>query len=95
MTALTAIQAIKTEYKNSRNFITPYVIRYGKLNKDQAYELSSGKSIFDDNTIYGVSIVDILDHDNKITKRRTDLSNCFQSLQSAEYYIQSLKDNRK
>lgn len=76
-------------YGDSKNFMTPNVMRRGKINKNRAYELSNGRGM-SNQKIYGVTIVDIDDNGN--TTRRTDLSDCFQSLDSAERFIESLKE---
>lgn len=92
MSNLTAKQIIKREYGESKNIITPEVIRYGKINKNLAYEISSGIGMKGD-TIYGVSIVEI-DKDGKTT-RRTDLSDLFDSIDEVEMYIEVLKEEYK
>ena len=93
MNTLSAQKAISHEYDGARNFITPQVIKYGKINRNLAFELSSGRGIFDDNTMYGVSIVSIISHEYPIeTKRMTELSNSFQSRRAADVYIESLKE---
>lgn len=85
----TAKEIIRQEYKESKNFMTPTVIRFGKINKHMAYELSSGRGIYDQ-PIYGVSVVSY-DPDTDTTKREHDLSDVFQSLMDAEHYIKQLK----
>lgn len=93
----TAEQIIKQEYEGCKNFMTPHVIRYGKIRsqtkhckKVVAYELSSGRG-FRDNTIYGVSVVS-WDPITNTTERMTKLSDCFGSLRKAEDYIEILKE---
>jgi hypothetical protein len=46
----------KLVYGNSHNVITPDIIRYYQYNQ-WAVELSTGTSFFNDNRIYGVSVV--------------------------------------
>ena len=85
---LTARKIIKMEYGNSKNFMTDRVLKMGKINKNMAYELSSGRG-FTDNIIYGISLVELME-DGK-TKRRDDLSKCCYSINEAESYIRDLK----
>jgi len=87
MTA-TAREIIKKEYGSSRNFMTPNVIRIGKINRSVAFELSSGESL-DHSTIYGVSLAEIKTDGGTI--RRTDISQMFDTQKEAEDYINQLK----
>jgi hypothetical protein len=82
-----AREIIKAEYGDSRNFITPYRIKTGKINKNLAYELSYGFGM-DNNKLYGLTIVE--DAKDK-TKRREDLSECFSSIDEAKNRIKELK----
>ncbi len=86
---LTAREAIRHEYGAAKNFMTPDVIRVGKIARDVAYELSAGRG-FDNEPIYGVSIVRILDHDEPVTEREYDLSGLFHSRLAAEERIADL-----
>ena len=92
MTTKTARFIIRKEYGDSKNFMTDRVLKMGKINKNMAYELSSGRG-FTDNIIYGISIVELL-ADGK-TKRRTDLAECCYSINEAESYIRDLKEDFK
>lgn len=87
---MNARQIIVKEYGKSRNFMTPRVIRYGKITRNRAYELSVGEGLVHE-PIWGVSVVDY-DPTNDKTARITDLGHCFLSLQEAEEYIRSLKN---
>jgi len=89
MTA-TAREIIKKEYGSSRNFMTPNVIRIGKISRDIAFELSSGK--FDGSTIYGASFAEIKTDGG--TTRRRDISKMFNSRGEAEAYINQLKTEK-
>jgi hypothetical protein len=84
----TAREIIKTEYGNSRNLITPYRIKVGKINKNLAYEISYGFGI-DHNKICGLTIVE--DIEGK-TKRRYDLSGCFSSIEEVKNKIEEIKN---
>ena len=86
---LTARKIIRMEYGDSKNFMTDRVLKMGKINKNMAYELSSGRG-FTNDTIYGISIVELL-ADGK-TKRRTDLSECCKNLEEVDHYIKYLKE---
>ena len=68
---------ISQEYGHARNFITPNVIRIGKINKNIAYELSTGKGIFDLD-LWGVSVVTYNPIDDT-TDRHAIKSSCFSS----------------
>lgn len=64
MCKLTARGIIQRQYGSSKNFMTPNVIKYGKVNQCTAYELSSGEGFsknpyqqpYDRPTIYGVTV---------------------------------------
>jgi len=88
MKTLNARQIVKKEYGNSKNVMTPNVIKYGKINKYIAYELSSGEGIKGE-PIFGVSFVEVDDDGNTI--RRTDLSSSFSTIEEANEYITRLK----
>lgn len=90
MTTKTAREIIHMEYKGSKNFMTPNVIKVGKIKRDMAYELSTGQGLEQKTTIYGVTIVSI-DNDNNTT-RRTELSKCCHSHAEAMEYIEYLKN---
>lgn len=86
---LSAREIIRKEYgQHSRNFMTPSLIRFGKIHPRRAYELSWGIG-FSNNKIFGVSIVDVSTIGT--TTRRTDLSDCFPTQAAAEAYIDRLK----
>ena len=88
MTA-TAREIIKKEYGSSRNFMTPNVIRIGKISRRVAFELSNGESL-DHSIIYGVSFAEFKTDGGTI--RRTDISKMFGSQKEAEAYINQLKE---
>ena len=88
MKTYSAREIIKKEYGSSRNFITPKVLGYGKINKNMAYELSSGSGIYG-GTIYGVSVVKLIKGGK--TQRMHDLSSSFKSKYKAKEYIEYLK----
>ena len=88
----TAREIIKKEYGSAKNFMTPNIISYGKINKNIAYELAHGKGFNSDSDsdIYGVSVAEI---DNKgNTKRRYILSSSFDTLSQAKGHIAFLKN---
>lgn len=100
MKALTARQIIKLEYGNSKNLITDNIIRYGKIDRDTAYELSSGRGLElkgltsmrqGPNIIYGVSVVRYFDHDGSTVRLYAPWSGVFDSLWEAEHHIKKLK----
>lgn len=85
----TAQGIINQEYRDSKNFMTPHVIKVDKMSRNIAYELSSGEGI-SHNTIYGVSLVE-LDEATGKTKRLFKDSDCFSTLAEAESYIEDYK----
>jgi hypothetical protein len=91
---LTAREALRIEYGHSRNMLTPDVIRVGKLSRDLAFELSTGSGIEQGTTLYGVSLVRIIDHDAGRTERDYERSQVFHSLEDAEAYLESLRAPR-
>lgn len=71
------------DFFNGKNFMTPHVLSYGWIKESEvAYELSKGMGVTSD-TIYGVSI-------RPDDKKESD---CFDSKQEAESYIQKLQAN--
>ena len=89
MTAKSAQEIIRQEYGTARNFMTPSVIKTGKINPNVAFELSTGTG-FDHNQIYGVSVVQY-DPDTDTTDRHAIESKCFGNRAAAECYISQLK----
>lgn len=81
---MNAKEIIQKHYGKSNNFMTPDVIKYGKIGQSLAYELSSGKG-FTGNTIYGLSFA------HETEGRKNDLSTCLHSIKEVENYIESLK----
>ena len=77
------------EYKNSRNFMTPYVMEVGKINKNTAYEISSGKG-FTGGKIYGLSIVR-WDPEAESTSRDIEGSGCYHDLDELQSVVDKLK----
>jgi hypothetical protein len=88
--ALSAREILQREYGDSRNFLTPHVIACGKLARHVAYELSSGSGLEPGTSIYGVSVVRLLD--DGTTARDFDSSCCFSSLQAANEHVESLRE---
>lgn len=83
-----AREIIRMAYGSSRNFMTPHVISYGKINRKMAFELSKGTGI-NHETIYGVSIAKVVKGGK--AERQTSLSGCFHSLSDARRHIRFLK----
>jgi hypothetical protein len=88
---LSAREALQIEYGGARNFMTPQVVRVGKLDRDTAYELASGSGFEPGSAVYGVSVVRILSHEARQTERDYDRSSVFSSLEDAEAYVESLR----
>ena len=82
---------ISSRFKSNRNFITPNRVKLGKINKNVAYELSSGRSFMrDDGDLYGVSVVSV-NNDKWKTRGLHDLSKAFGTKNEAEAHINKLK----
>lgn len=79
-------------YNGHKNVFTPHILGYGKISKTLIYEFSSGKDIFSDNKMWGVSILKLEEGEWKNNK---ELSSAFSSAKEAEDYIISLKENNK
>lgn len=88
-TKLTARDIFRIRYpEGSKNFMTPTIIRYGKISSNVAYELSSGRGI-GDGPLYGVTVVK---YDERLHKAESlyNLSKAFSTRSSAESYIKTL-----
>ncbi len=89
MTALTAREIFKQQYNGKKNFMTNQIIKRGKMCRNIAYELSSGRGIFTP-TLYGVTMV-MLDESTGKTEPLFDDSHSFQTLGEAQAYIEDYK----
>jgi len=83
----TAREMIIKAFSGKKNFVTPHVIRYGKINRNVSYELSSGRGLYNAD-LYGVTVVS---ERNNVIKKEYDISKSFYSLSEAEDYIKKLK----
>ena len=83
-----AMDIIKMAYGQSTNFMTPNIMRYGKIHRNIAYELSSGEGI-DRQPIYGVSFAVYIPTQNRAI-RAHGLSKGGFSLIEAEKYIRTV-----
>ena len=92
MSTMSAREILRIEYGDSRNLMTDKIIKRGKINRNMAFELSVGNGMYNEK-IYGLSIVEIIEEN--LTKRRTDLSDCYLSKREAENHIRFLKDKFK
>jgi hypothetical protein len=88
-TALTAREILRREYGSSRNLMTPHVLRVGKIDRETAYELSSGAGFDPGSTVYGVSIARVLPDGS--TERDYDASACFSHPIAALRHVVSLR----
>ena len=79
--------------QRDKNFMTPNVEKFGKVNCNVAYELSSGRG-FENDTIYGVTLVS---HNPKkgTTRSLHDVSQSFHSKNEAQSFINKLKNKFK
>lgn len=87
---LSASEIIRRQYKGSKNFMTPTKLKTGKINKNVAFELSTGSGLGHGNRLYGVSVVSV--NKNGRTKAQYDISKAFGSKNEAEAYINRLKN---
>lgn len=85
---LTAEQIFKKEYSDSKHYITPELVRYGKITDNLVYEVSKGKKPIVGGDLFGLQLVSIDKQGN--TKREDELSKCFDSLKELEEYIAGL-----
>jgi len=91
----TASEILRKQFKGQKNFMTPYKLQVGKINRDVAFELSQGKSIFgSSDDLYGVSVV-ALNRRKGETRGLHDLSSAFSSRNEAEAHINKLKRKLK
>jgi hypothetical protein len=84
---MTAREILRAAYGDSRNFMTPYVLRVGKLHPRIAYELSSDSR----GDYWGVSLVRWEPEEQKAT-RLYEYSQLFHTRAEAEAYIEGLRD---
>ena len=82
----TAQNIFKMEYGDSKNFMTPEILKFGKIGSNLVFELSQGTD-FENEKIYGVTIVEIKEEK---TLRRTDLSKVFFEKGEATKYINKI-----
>jgi hypothetical protein len=87
MATMTAREILRAEYGDSKNFMTPEVLKVGKIDQGTAYEISSGSGFDPGTTIYGVSIVGVREDGSTY---RSDASKMFDSLVDARAYIRDL-----
>ena len=84
----TAREIIKKAYGDSRNFITPHLISYGKLNSTTAYEFSWGGGM-SRAKMFGVSVAKVVKGGKG--QRSYELSKSFNTRTQANNYIKALK----
>jgi len=87
---MTALDILRAEYGDSKNFMTPTVLEVGMATEAVAYELSKGTG-FDRQTIWGVSFVRV--NEAGATVRLSSLSDCFHSEADARERIDSVKEH--
>jgi hypothetical protein len=82
-----ARELISKGYGGSKNFMTPHVVKVGKISRNQAYEISTGRGI-EGQPIYGVSVVRKFKGKVKPVFAKGKL---LYSREAAEAYAKSLK----
>ena len=91
MKIYSAREIIKKAYGSSKNFVTPHVISYGKINKTMAYEFSWGSHMFGGSgNMYGVSVAKLIKGGKAI--KSIDDSKSFHRKSEAKNYIAYLKN---
>lgn len=92
---LSAREMLKEVYKDSKNFMTPYIETRGKISKDKAFELSRGID-FEGFNMYGVSVVVFDKRKKKVVRSGESKSFIGEfAYNDAKYYIECLKANRE
>ena len=91
MTTYSAREILQHQFKGQPNFMTPTRIKSGKIDAALAYELNSGRGIYDE-PIFGISIVEVVGTDPLETRVNTELGELFHSRSQAENHITYLKD---
>ncbi len=89
MKTLSARQIFKKKYGESKNFMTPIVVKYGKINNNLVYEVSRGEG-FDHDIIYGVTFISFNSTTDKTTTE-IDLSCMLRSEEEVDQYIENIK----
>jgi len=84
---MTAQSIFNDFYGRSKNFLTPIVIRYGKIGDNIVYELSVGDLL--DHNLFGVTI--LYKEKNGQWERAPHLNRCFVSLEDAENHLIKIK----
>lgn len=92
MTTYTAREILYNEYEGSKDFMTPHVIKVGKIDRTLAFELSWGEGLYSDRKMYGVSVVEVTSTDPLETRRNFELSMSFSSRTDADNHVKHLKD---
>jgi len=87
--APSARDILYAEYGDSKNFMTPSILKCGKAGKWRAWELSVGSGIFSAH-IFGVSVVDVNPETGE-TDRHNDAGAAFQTRAEADSYIERLR----
>ena len=92
---LSAREIFRKRYsQGAKNFMTPHIVGYGKINCNVAYELSSGRG-FENDTIYGVTVLSF-NPKKQTTRSLHDASKGgFSSKVKAESYIGGLVNKFK
>jgi len=83
----TAKEILKTAFGGSKNFMTPNLIKIGKIDLNTAYEITTGTG-FNNSSLYGVIVIRATETG---TKHLNEYSKSFDSLQKAEDYIKEIK----
>lgn len=86
---MTPKETFKKVFGKSTNFMTPNVIRYGRISNNLVYELSWGNVLNGD--MYGVTVIKNDSYDDYYT----DYSKALHSRTEAEEYIEELKKKLK
>lgn len=96
-TSPAARELVRRELGDSKNFMTPTILRYGKLARNVAFELSRGDGFLRDGFMYGVSIVGETARGDTFKVLSTGafgFSRSFDSRADAEAYTEGLRRGR-
>ena len=87
--ALSASEIFRRRFKGSKNFMTPQIENRGKINRNVAFEVSSGRRIIGKGRMFGVTVVSVAKSGK--TRSLHDKSSAFETRGAATSYINKLK----
>ena len=88
-TSVSASVIFRRKFKGRKNFMTPDREKMGKINKNVAFEIASGRG-FSGGKMYGVTVVSVNPKTGR-TMSQDKLSDAFESRAKADAHINKLK----